>query len=146
MKDKRITGYILIFLFISYLIFNFTQNKNSDFNAKLISSDLEISFPNNIFVKDYVVKDFERNTSNEYKIVMEQKLYQDVAKIVIKDISNYNIQPNHAYFYQMAQDNSKEPTKQFKTLGFCIKINTVILQKSREKDTHFIDRCHQPEM
>lgn len=145
MKEK-ITGYILIFLFITYLIFNFTKNRNSDFNAKLISGDLEISFPNNIFVKDYVIKDFERNTSNEYKIIMEQKLYQDVAKIVIKDISNYNIQPNHAYFYQMAQDNSKEPTKKFKTLGFCIKINTVILQKSREKDIHFIDRCHQPEM
>lgn len=145
MKEK-ITGYILIFLFITYLIFNFTKNRNSDFNAKLISGDLEISFPNNIFVKDYVIKDFERNTSNEYKIIMEQKLYQDVAKIVIKDISNYNIQPNHAYFYQMAQDNSKEPTKKFKTLGFCIKRNTVILQKSREKDIHFIDRCHQPEM
>ncbi|MDC5569275.1 hypothetical protein NRB13_19075, partial [Acinetobacter baumannii] len=65
MKEKKIIGYTLIVLFLISIIFMLNKNKNEEFKISLIHDSLVINFPNRIFVKNYAIKDFEKdNFSN----------------------------------------------------------------------------------
>lgn len=77
----------------------------------------------------------------EYKKILSKNYYKDTRGIRINSILNYNIKSNHAYFYQMGQEDVKN--QNFKTLGFCINKTDVLLQKSRKKDANFIKKCHK---
>ncbi|MDI9761221.1 hypothetical protein, partial [Acinetobacter baumannii] len=115
------------------------KNKNEEFKISLIHDSLVINFPSRIFVKNYAIKDFEKdNFSNsngpiEYRKVLENSYYKEVDHIKIENISKYNIIPHHAYFYVMTQENDHDLNARLKYLGFCIKGNIVLLQSSREK-------------
>lgn len=148
MKEKKIFGYILIVLFLIYIISLFVRNDNEKFNISLINNNLFIKFPNKMLVKSYAIKDYEKtNRSNtnetfEYRTILEKEYYQEVNEVVIKDISNYGIKENHAYFYIMFQEDDKNSSSKLKTLTFCLKNKEVLLKSSNEKDADFIKRCH----
>ncbi|USE84079.1 hypothetical protein [Acinetobacter tibetensis] len=148
MKDRKIIGYTLIALFLLSIIFILNKNKHEEFKISLINDSLVINFPNKIFVKNYAIKDFEKdNFSNsngpkEYRKVLENSYYKEVDHIKIENISKYNIIPDHAYFYVMTQENDHDLNASLKSLGFCIKGNNVLLQNSREEDSAFIEKCH----
>ncbi|MFH4289104.1 hypothetical protein WAJ05_19855, partial [Acinetobacter baumannii] len=61
MKEKKIVGYTLIVLFLISIIFMLNKNKNEEFKISLIHDSLVINFPNKIFVKNYAIKDFEKD-------------------------------------------------------------------------------------
>lgn len=90
------------------------KNKNEEFKISLIHDSLVINFPSRIFVKNYAIKDFEKdNFSNsngpiEYRKVLENSYYKEVDHIKIENISKYNIIPHHAYFYVMTQENDHD--------------------------------------
>lgn len=148
MKEKKIVGYIIIGFFLIYIISFFIRNENEKFTISLVNNNLLIKFPNKIFVKDYAIKDYEEtNQSNinkifEYKTILEKEYYQEVNEVFIRDISNYGIKENHAYFYTMFQEDNKNSSKKLKSLGFCIKKDFVLVQGSKEKDSDFINKCH----
>ena len=148
MKEKKIVGYVLVTLFLISIIFMLNKNKNEEFKISLIHDSLVINFPNKIFVKNYAIKDFEKdnfstpNGPTEYRKVLENSYYKEVDHIKIENISKYNIIPDHAYFYVMTQENDHDLNARLKSLGFCIKWNSVLLQSSREKDSDFIEKCH----
>lgn len=148
MKEKKIVGYTLIILFLISIIFMLNKNKDEEFKISLIQNSLVINFPNKIFVKNYAIKDFEKdnfstqNGPTEYRKVLENSYYKEVNYIKIENISKYNIIPDHAYFYVMTQENDHDLNARLKSLGFCIKGNSVLLQNSREKDSDFIEKCH----
>ncbi|RKG33116.1 hypothetical protein D7V21_09830 [Acinetobacter guerrae] len=149
MGNEKKVGYFLILILFSFMIFFFLKDENSNFKISLIGDDLEIFFPNKIFVRSFEVLDYESvslnkvNGSFEYKKILSKNYYKDTRGIRINSISNYNIKSNHAYFYQMGQEDVKNPNQNFKTLGFCINKKDVLLQKSREKDADFIKKCHK---
>lgn len=149
LKEKKLVGYIIVSLFFIYIISFFIGNENEKFNISLVNNNLLIIFPNKILVKDYAIKDYEEiNKSNinetfEYKTIFKTEYYQEVSEIVIKDISNYNIKENHAYFYVMSQEDERNSNSKLKTLGFCLKNKEVLLKGSKEKDNDFIKKCHQ---
>ncbi|ENX39205.1 hypothetical protein [Acinetobacter sp. NIPH 2100] len=146
MKEKKLVGYTLIALLLIYIIF--VLDKHEEFRITLVNDDLTIEFPNEIFVKHYAIKDFEKNISSnateisEYKTILEKSYYKKVDHISISNIYNYSIRSNHAYFYVMTQENDKELNARLNSIGFCLKNNYVLMQKSREKDSDFITKCH----
>ncbi|OCA07122.1 hypothetical protein XM61_19055, partial [Acinetobacter pittii] len=99
MKEKKIVGYVLVTLFLISIIFMLNKNKNEEFKISLIHDSLVINFPNKIFVKNYAIKDFEKdnfstpNGPTEYRKVLENSYYKEVDHIKIENISKYNIIP-----------------------------------------------------
>lgn len=146
MKDKKLVGYILIALLLVFIFF--VLNKNEEFRLILVNDSLTFEFPNEIFVKHYAIKDFERHTPaeeneiSEYKTILEKSYYKEVDHITINNISKYGIRSNHAYFYVMTQENSKDLNARLKSIGFCLKKDQILLQNSREQDLKFIEKCH----
>ena len=141
MKEKKVVGYILIFGFFLYIIFYFIKDNNANYKISFTNDSLDIIFPNEIFLKSYNIKDYDKNELGEYPIILEKEIYQDITKIRIDDISSLGIKSNHAYFYTMFQEDDKNPNKRLKSLGFCIKNDTVLIQSSNEEDLNFINEC-----
>ena len=150
-KKNKISFFILISFVGFSLIYYYFRDENSNYHMNLLGSSLTISFPNDIYVKYYRIRDYENTgvladgTSYKYNTILDISYFKDAEKVQIDNIFKYNIKPNHAYLYQMSQSNENDPTARFKTLGFCIKKNVVLIQKSREKDEKFIRKCHQVE-
>lgn len=106
------------------------------------NNNLEILFPNMIRVQSYEIRDYEKGgNGSAYKTIFSSKLYRKTNKVQINDIKRYGIKPNNAYFYSMFQEDEKNPTRRLKSLGFCIKGGSVIIQGSRERDSDFINSC-----
>lgn len=142
MREKEVVGYLLILMLIIYLIFSFLKNENSSFQMNVNNNNLEILFPNAIWVQSYEIRDYEKRENGlAYKTVLSSVLLKKTNKVQINDIKRYGIKPNNAYFYSMFQEDEKNPTRRLKSLGFCIKAQIVIIQGSRERDSDFINNC-----
>jgi len=143
MKNKKFIGYILIFGLFFYLIFIFMKDENLNYKIIFNNNDLDIILPNEVFLKSYEIKDYDKNELGEYKKLLEREVYKDMKKVRIENISEFGIKPNHAYFYTMFQEDDKNPNRRLKSLGFCITKDLVRIQKSRESDSNFIKICKQ---
>ncbi|MGQ1304672.1 hypothetical protein [Acinetobacter baumannii] len=75
MKEKKIIGYTLIVLFLISIIFILNKNKNEEFKISLIHDSLVINFPNRIFVKNYAIKDFEKDNFSNSNGPIEYEKY-----------------------------------------------------------------------
>jgi len=113
---------------------------------EVVNDNLEILFPNEIRLKGYKIRDYEKgdvdlNETSSYKILLSKDIDKNTNRIIIKNISKYNIKQYHAYIYTMFQEDDENPNRRLKSLGFCIKQDFVLMQKSRESDSNFIKDC-----
>ena len=147
-KFQKKIGYALILIFIGFFVLNYFKNENSKYKMKVYNDSLEIIFPNEIQLKGYKIRSYEDNDIDvnglsSYKILLSEEMNKNTDRILINKLSKYNIKQNHAYFYTMFQEDDKNPNKRLKSLGFCIKNDTVLIQSSNEKDFNFINECKQ---
>lgn len=106
------------------------------------NNNLEILFPNTIRVQTYEIRGYEKEENSlKYTKFLSGKLYRNINKLEIKDIKRYGIKPNNVYLYSMFQEDEKNPNRRLKSLSFCIKAESVIIQGSREGDSDFFNNC-----
>lgn len=134
-KFKIIFSFCLVFILVGCSFFK----DKPQIDASISNNKLIFSIPSeDILILAYEINSLEdfKEDGLTYKNILKYENYDGFNKIIVENYKNKEILDNHAYYLLLTKEGAE-----FQSLGFCIKNNTIYIQKSSINDKEFVREC-----